>query len=95
MNSEPEVVQSVDQQLSVPKALVLAVSQHQDVVNVNYETNSHRTEVPNDGLQDLRGQPWGWCEAERHRLTLVLPTLPHEEEVLAILWFDREMEEVV
>ena len=94
MNSDPEVVQSVDQQLSVPKALVLAAGQYRDVVDVNYETNSHRTEVPNDGLEDLRGQPWGWCEAERHRRALVL-ALPHEAEVPAILWLDREMEEVV
>ena len=79
----------------MPKPLVLAAGQHQDVVDVNYETNSHRTEVPNDGLEDLRGQPWGWYEAERHRRALVLLALPHEAEVLAILWLDREMEEVV
>ena len=79
VNSEPEVVQNVDQ----------------NVVDVYHETNSHRTEVPNDVLEDLRGQPWGWCEAEWHRRALALFALPHEAEVLAILWLDLEMEEVV
>ena len=68
----------------------MALGQHQDVVDVNCETNSNQTEVPNAGPEDLRGQPWGWCEAERHRCALVLLGLPHEAEVLAILWLDAE-----
>ena len=51
--------------------------------------------MPDDGLQNLRCQPRGWGEAEWHRRALILPALPHEPKVLAVLGLDGEMKEVI
>ena len=56
-----EVMQIVHWQLTVPEALLLAASEHEQVVDLDDHSHSHRREMPDDGLQNLRCQPGGWC----------------------------------
>ena len=46
-------------------------------------------------MQNLRCQPGGWGEAERHRRALILLAMPHEPEVLTVPGLDGEMKEVI
>ena len=79
----------------MPEALLLAASENEQIVDVNDHPNSHRPEVPDDGLQNFRCQPGSWGEAERHHRALILLALSHEPEVLTVLGLDGEMKEVI